>query len=51
MNSNYKDIKEYFKIKALINSDKSDEIIKQAHIEALKKVEEKKKKQNSNNEE
>lgn len=38
---NYEDIKEYLRIKALIDEDRSVEIIKQAHVEAMKKVEDK----------
>lgn len=42
-NSRYEDIKEYLRIKALIDGDRSDKIIKQAHKEAIKKAEEKRK--------
>ena len=43
MKLNYEDVKKYLKIKALIDGDRSYEIIKQAHMEAIKTAEEKRK--------
>ena len=39
-NPKYEDISEYLRIKALIDGDRSDEIIRQAHEKAMKEIEE-----------